>query len=84
MYIVFISCLTPLESANGYILLMTVASQVLGFTKSLIFAKHRPSFLWNLILGYNNVEQFLWQLILGYYDVEQSLENSIGPVHDLS
>ena len=32
-------------------------------------AKRGPSFLWKLLFGYN---------------VEQSIENSIGPVHDLS
>ena len=26
----------------------------------------------------------LWKLILGYNNVEQSMENSVGPVHDLS
>ena len=31
-----------------------------------------------------SVDRFMWKLKLGYNNVEQSIENSIGPIHDLS
>ena len=49
----------------------------------MVFAKRRQSFLWKLILAYDNNKQILWQIIQGY-NVEQTMENSTGPVHDLS